>query len=255
MTPLLYSCYWHAQFEKLARVLECSARVHCPDWEIQIEKLGRPTGLTSAMGVSAHVDNTHKLERWKAILDQAEDGRPILLIDTDTVILRELEPIWRQDFDVAFTTKPADSRFPLNGGVMFVRAGAASRWFLAKWAATNRVFLTDRRYSHNPLRKKFGGINQAALGAVLQQTLPDVRVCELPCSEWNCEDESWQKFGPQTRILHIKSGLRREVLKLYGPRPKFAHADCVQAWKQYEKLASSPAVVSPSAPARASVRG
>lgn len=243
MTPILYSCWWHGQFSRLAPVLAHSAAVHCPDWQIVVEKLERPKGLTSAMGVSAHEDNTHKLERWRSIVDQAPDGTSLLLIDTDTVILRQLDDVWTHGFDVAYTTKPADSRFPLNGGVLFMRVNDRSRAFVHAWARQNRTFLEDRRYKGSADRRKFGGINQAALGAVLRDASAAVHVLALPCTEWNCEDESWEKFGPQTRILHVKSGLRREVLKLYGPRPKFAHAAAVQAWKSAEKLAASPPAV------------
>ena len=235
MRPLLFSCWWHAQFSRLAPVLEYSARVHCPDWDIRIEKLGRPQGLTSAMGVSAHEDNTHKLDRWRRVVDEAPDGTPILLIDTDTVILRPLDDVWKSSFDVAYTDKPAGSRFPLNGGVMFLRANLQSRAFVGRWADQNRTFLSDRSYKTSSVRRTFGGINQAALGSILRENERGgsrVSVLALSCAEWNCEDETWEKFGPQTRILHVKSGLRREILKLQGPRPKFAHRAAVDAWKR-----------------------
>ena len=192
------------------------------------------------MGVSSHEDNTYKLERWRSIVEQAEDGRPILLIDTDTVILRELDSVWDTAFDVAYTVKPKDSRFPLNGGVIFLRAGHTANLFMSYWASTNRSFLVNRSFRASPLRRQFGGINQAAVGATfatLEQEKTQIQVCQLACAEWNCEDESWHRFGPDTRILHIKSGLRREILKLSGPRVKYAHAAAVQAWKQMEALA------------------
>jgi alpha-N-acetylglucosamine transferase len=151
--------------------------------------------------------NSLKLEHWNALVQQAPDGDRILLIDADMLVVRPLDPVWDRPFDVAYTVRPSGAKFPLNGGVVAVRVGAASRAFMQAWAAENRRMLNDQAH-HNRWRQRFGGINQAALGALLAAGVRG-QFATLPCLEWNCEDSCWGKFDPAvTRLVHIKSELR-----------------------------------------------
>lgn len=240
MNPCLYSCYFgrglQDQWSRLATVLTFSAGLHLPGWDITVERVEKQRIYQSAMGIAAHEENTQKLDRWLQIVNDAPEGQQLLLIDVDTAILRSLDDVWTQPFDVAYTSKPKGSRFPLNGGVLFLRVNDASRSFVQKWATYNRTFLTDRAYRSNPLRKTHGGINQAALGAVLREANTHTQIATLPCVEWNCEDESWAQFNQQTtRILHVKSGLRRAALKIHGARIKETHV--ARVWQRLEQQA------------------
>lgn len=207
----LYACYFGSglrnQWTRLAQVLAHSAARHCPDWTVQVEAIALPK--PRARCSSGYVDNTHKLDRWCAVAAAAPDGTQLLLIDADTVILRPLEAIWAQPFDVAYTVRPAASRFPLNAGVVFVRVSDRARAFMTAWRDENRQMFADAA-RHQPWRKRYGGINQAALGAVLASAhVADLAIARIPCAEWNCEDSTWADFDPAvTRILHVKSQLR-----------------------------------------------
>lgn len=227
----LYACYFGAglrdQWPRLARVLAHTAAQHCPGWTVQIEAIARPRpqGRVSA----GYIDNTHKLDRWDAVAAAASDGTQLLLMDADTIILRPLDSVWALPFDVAYTVRPATSRFPLNAGVIFLRVSDRTRAFLRAWRDENRAMLQDAA-RHQPWRKRCGGINQAALGAVLASSTStaDVAIARLPCAEWNCEDSTWPAFDPAvTRILHIKSQLRLAV---------FHGVSGVARWKQLVAL-------------------
>jgi hypothetical protein len=186
-----------------------SAAQHCEDWRVTIAQLPPGPRLQVAAGLAA---NTYKLDHWCALVEQAPDGDRILLIDADTLILRPLDPVWDLPFDFAYTTKPT-TRFPFNAGVIFVRVSDQVRGFLRAWRDENRRLLRDQK-ALRAWRQQYGGMNQAALGSVLEGgKARDLQVRQLPCAEWNCEDATWAAFDPGvTRILHVKSTLRRAVL-------------------------------------------
>jgi hypothetical protein len=214
MTPRLEACYFDlgdGRWRKLARALDWSARQHCPGWQVRVQSI--PENLPPTHHATrTQQANTQKLDYWQAVIESAELGDQLLLIDADTLILRPLDDIWERPFDLAYTTKPPGARFPFNGGVLFMRVSPAVKAFMATWVQENRRMLRDRAY-HLPFLGRYGGINQSAFGALLERgALADLAVVELPCLEWNCEDSSWAAFDPAvTRILHVKSTLRQPI--------------------------------------------
>lgn len=191
-------------------MLAHSAAEHCSGWDLNISTLAPSQTLRSALGNQSHVHNTQKLEHWADRIAAADDGDRLLLIDSDTLILRSLDDVWDLPFDLAFTVRPDECLLPFNGGVMFARVTAAVREFFERWRAENMKMLGDRDY-HDVWRKRFGGINQAAFGSVMNQPITDIDVLPLPCAEWNCEDFTWKDFSDSTRILHVKGALRRRI--------------------------------------------
>lgn len=211
--PRLEACFFGdsaGQWQRLARVLEFSARKHCPGWDVNVRRI-EPTPRQSPLGIPSHVHNTQKMDAWRDVIAASANGDRVLLIDADTMVLRSLDGLWERDFDIAYTVKLAE-RFPFNSGVVFVRVTPASRAFVDAWQAENARLLEDPT-EHQRWRARFGGVNQAALGAMLTNGIVDrlgLRVLKVPCLEWNCEDSSWARYDPRvTRIVHIKASLRR----------------------------------------------
>jgi hypothetical protein len=232
--PLLASVYFGqgvagGEFRRLARVLEYSALRHAPAWRRQIRELPPPTAYRSALGVPAHEHNSAKLDSWRDTIAAAEDGDRVLLLDADTMITGELDPAWDSVFDLAITS--AAARLPFNAGVVFVRVSPRTRGFLEQWAAVNRSFLSDAP-ALRPWRFKYAGINQAALGFMLERAAHGCQVATLPGAIWNCEDSTWREFDPaRTRIVHVKSDLRRAVFR---GMPARHLAPLVAAWRALE---------------------
>lgn len=225
MTPRLVCVYFDAassgQFSRLAEVLRWTAAQHCPTWDRAIDAIPAPTPPRRKLVEPAHLHNTEKLDRWVAAVDAAPDGQPMLLIDADTAILRPLDDVWQQPFDVAITVREPGCRLPLNAGVVFVRATAAARALLRRWRDINRQMVTDHEL-HREWKRRYGGLNQAALGcAMSERAIADLALLRLPCLEWNCEDSSWSAFDPaRTRILHVKSLLRKVIFRLAPAWPE-----------------------------------
>lgn len=204
-------------YERHARVLEHSARVNTPGWDIYVRRIGPPPNRTAALGggnTSSYSYNTHKLEEWRRIVRASAEGDRLLLIDADTMVLRPLDPVWTKPFDVAYTSKRGLTRLPLNAGVIFLRVNDRSRAFIDKWWEWNVRLLGDAAL-HSRYRKSYAGMNQAALGALLENGgLKLAEVAELPCTEWNCESATWNTYdaAKPPRIVHVKGAMRRGVM-------------------------------------------
>lgn len=236
--PRLESCYFETsgmgRWTRLARVLQTTAETHCPEWSIAIDRL-RPEidpGSTVLRGWQA---NTQKLGIWNQRVQAAPDGDRILLIDADTMILRPLDDVWEQAFDVAYTTKRGP--FPFNAGVIFIRVSDRTRGFMAAWVAANARVLADH---HPPVFwiRQFGGVNQSALAGLLADRPADISIVELPCREWNCEDSTWRKYDPGvTRIAHIKGALRRACFDPF--EASVETSDLSAVWRRIEASQAS----------------
>lgn len=248
--PQLQACYFAStgdadirQWSSLARVLAFTSAQHCPDWTRRILSI-RPSKVASAINRRSHINNSQKLEHWCDLIAAAPLGERILLIDADTAILRPLDDIWERDFDVAYTERDRSvMRFPINGGVLFVRVTEAAKAFVEAWRLENRRMLTlkDWRATYGV----FGGINQAAFMVTLKRRADfGAAALALPCREWNCEDSSWRTFDPaRTRILHVKSELKRNVFSRYAPI-RGDLQPLVAIWRQLDKDAAGAAAVS-----------
>ena len=230
-------------YERLARVLHYTAQAHCPDWSVLVERLDEKKleRYEPASGNQSHVWNTWKLDWWRRRIIDAPDGARVLLIDGDTFITRALDDAWSLDFDVAITmrhrhlTKPPgiSGGIPFNAGVIFLRVTDRTRAFMESWWRANLRFLGSQA-EHEPWRKRYAGINQAALGYLLEQAQHGCEVRELPCVEWNCCE--WALYDPEvTRIVHVKSGLRRVTFQRPGAASNPRLQELAKLWRRIEQ--------------------
>jgi hypothetical protein len=231
-------------FERLARVLDQTARRHCPEWDVHVDHI-QPPRHPSAISQASHEWNTQKFEHWVNAVLQAPDGARIALLDGDTFLTGSLTDVWRNDFDVAYTERAKSERIPLNAGVVFVRVSERTRRFMSQWWAWNCHFLNPRehpdvdgkRQDHGPWRSRYAGINQASLGYMLERVDHGCAVKALPCDIWNCVN--WDLFDEdRTRIVHVKSSLRRTLFGLHPAlRPSVKIRQIITLWKAAEAAA------------------
>lgn len=221
----------------MANVFAHTARVHCPDWTLDMDRLPMPRSRPPAS--ESQVANTAKLEHWCEAVRRASDGDELLLIDADTAILRPLEDIWDRPFDLAYTVRPADYPHPLNGGVVFIRVSTLTRAWMEAWRTANARMLRERALRDE--WRKYAGMNQRAFGLLLETQREQLggALLELPCHEWNCEDSAWASFDPAvTRILHIKSALRKAILPQSLRQPATPHLVALaRRWRALESEA------------------
>jgi hypothetical protein len=244
MRPRLECCYFppataldDEQWPRMARVLAHTAAQHCSHWDVTIETIA-PGPMPSLSQKPAHETNAQKTADWCARVEQAPDGTRILLIDADTFILRPLDDIWDQPFDLAYTVRTwaRPSAFPLNGGVVFLVVSDVVREFMRRWRDETKRMLIDQEH-HRIWVRAFGGLAQAALGCILERDDHGVTLRALPCCEWNCEDSAWQWFDPaRTRIVHVKSALRRAIFSVGPTRPELR--PLMSLWRSLERAAA-----------------
>lgn len=206
-----------AWYGRHARVLEYSARKNSPGWTVNVQKIGTPRPRTVARrggSTAGYVYNTWKLEHWLLAVENAAEGELMLLIDADTMVLRPLDAIQDIPFDVAITEKRGITRLPLNGGVLFLRVNARSRAFMRAYWDWN-LRLLGNSVLHNRYWATYAGMNQAALGALLENGGGELaHVAEIPCREWNLESATWETFSTENppRIVHVKGAMRRGLM-------------------------------------------
>lgn len=228
------------RYPRMARVLEYSARANSPNWDVSIEAITAELAPMNAHkpGRNGLATNTDKLRAWCRIVERAPDGELLALLDADTMVLRSLDAVNAYHFDVALTEKrqARAQRLPLNGGVVFLRINDRSRAFMARWLEVNERLYHDP-VEHAHWRNRYGGMNQASLGLMLETpgAMPLVEIKWLQCAEWNCCDEIlWQTFDA-ARIVHVKSGLRRAI---FAPSNYGRMRALRDIWYQYERRAN-----------------
>jgi len=220
--PRLESCYFGGlEWDRLARVLRHTARQHLQGWDVNVERIAPERKVANQYGDPGYTANALKLDRWVQLVNEARDGDRLLLIDTDTVVLAPLDPVWDMAFDVALTTKVSGSRPPFNAGVVFCRVNERTRSFFRYWRFCDEEMLRNGGLFQD-VRKRYVGLNQSALGWMLELRgqpgrLPDIEDLFLrwiPCSEWNAEESCWLTEPlERARVLHVKGALAATVFK------------------------------------------
>jgi len=234
----LRSVYFgQGQYPRLAKVLEATARRHCPSWSISVERI-EDSRLKRRDGNAGYSDNTWKLRAWADIIESAPEGDEILLVDSDVFILAPLDGIWDQEFDLLYTERSKGAPFPINGGVVAVRVTEASRRFMRLWVRRDQELFDDFDL-HREWRKRYGGMNQSSFGSLLEtgHALRSwLRLATAPCREWNaCDPVDWRDFGPHTRIVHVKSELRMTIFQIVVDR---AFLPLAGLWTSEERRAT-----------------
>lgn len=163
--------------------------------------------------------NTVKLEAWVKYLEQTNED--IILADCDMLATGDAAQAFAEnpDFDVAFTGSLDRKTTPINGGIVFARPTEAARSFFRAWLAANKL-LYDNPTLHAKYRARWSGINQAALGYLMNKGYPDCRIQFLPLQRWNNTDSFWHAIDGSTVFVHYKGDLRTAVLarqKPHGP--------------------------------------
>jgi hypothetical protein len=246
VTPVLHAPFFSfthgvTTWSRMARVLDYTARLHNPGWEVHVDEIDA-LGTYEPLNRSA---NAMKLAEWKKRVEEAPDGTHMLLMDTDMVVMHPLESVWETEFDIAFTVRPdrmakKSIRIPLNGGVVYLRVSELVKKFFRTWQLISETMTRDRAL-HRRWHRRWGGQNQAALGAIIESAPPESEFASLvvnwlQCSEDNACDPEWADHWQTAKILHLKSDLRQA---LFDPiaKPERHLKPIVAHWLELEKAA------------------
>lgn len=215
-------------YKTMYDVLLYSIEKHVPDAMIISNWLEEPDPSNR---IRAYISNTIKLRKWCQELESAYNGDCIALMDCDLLVIDDFSDVFEKDFDIAYTYRE-HSKWPLNGGVIFCRANKASRRFFNILLATNEKMYKDNKF-HLQWKNKYGGINQAAFGYMLESVnLSEFNLLPLPCSIWNvCDIETDIE---KSKIIHYKGPIRRAMFSSSPGQVQPPFVPLVELWKQYQ---------------------
>jgi hypothetical protein len=203
---ILTVCYDRdGRYQRLLNVFERSARAVMPNVGIEVlDEDGSEQNKPKA--------HAHKLNTAVAFIDAANwavaSGLRVAVCDVDLMFLRSIDSVWKREFDVAVTVRSGGARY--NTGIWFMRPNKRARAFVEEWARITKV-LSDTYPDRAEEIGKDGGIDQHGLRLAIKGNA-GARIVELPCHEWNATQSEWDKINRITRVVHIKSMLRRAVL-------------------------------------------
>ena len=211
-------------YEALYKALKKSIEINCPDARLHSITVPPPKNPKAWRGATS---NTVKLDYWIKALETIEDDN-FIFIDCDMIVLKDMEHVFDKDFDICYTTR--ESKFPINGGVVFVKKNERSIKFIKRWQEINDRMYYDKKF-HAKYHAKYAGINQAAFGYMIEQENRDIKLDTVPCMRYNCTDEGWHLINDDCHAIHYKGRLRDAVL---GLRPVNARTrKGFDIWVQY----------------------
>lgn len=221
-------------YKRYARVLEKSIERNSPNTPLTIySACGLDDSITNCLRhgkASGHeISNAFKTKFHNEIVQCGGGGDLIGLFDLDLMILQDLTPIEKEDFDIAFTVRNHTAR--INTGVVFVRVSAKTKRWYDKWYRIVQNLLKNNGL-RNELRMIHQGINQSALSIMMKES-HNLKILELPGPIWNCTSIDFPLFGPNTKIVHMLGEARRAITELKDPKEANAHR-IVKLWKSFE---------------------
>jgi hypothetical protein len=178
--------------------------------------------------------NTDKLSIWLECVEKYNDN--IALTDCDMLCVKDFNDVFNLDFDVAITMHEDGAILPLNGGVIFVKPTENAKYFMQLFKKVNDEMYNDKEF-HQKWRDKYAGINQSAMGYILETGGYRANVLKLPCQIYNNCDPEWPTIDDNTRLVHIKGKLRQYVLRNYDFRAMPARiVKAASLWRKMEAM-------------------
>ena len=217
-------------YERLLKVFRASLRKQVPS--VDLEEIKIPIPKNDVPGnTQGWSSNTAKLRAW--VSRMATLNESAVFCDCDMFCLRDFREVFDLDFDIAYTDRSI-TKFPLNGGVVFVKSTERTKAFFAEWLTVNELMYRNKRL-HSVWRKQYAGMNQTAFGYLLHHGKSEAQIVSVPCSKYNACDEHWGTALKESALVHVKGNLRTHVLQDGDPKGvPIALRSLIQEWKNYE---------------------
>jgi len=225
-TTLITSCFetQRGYYGDLLKVFKYSAGLHMPD--VNIIVIDKQPEIDMSRG-NTYGAMTARLNQWAEVIGGVKGN--IILADVDMVFLDDVTHVFHEyEFDVAYTSRKSKFK-PINGGIIFIRDGAQD--FIKIWAVINNKMHSDPLF-HNQWRKKYKGMNQPALGYLIEKPHKHkFKMKALPCSVYNACDQEWKRIDGNTKVIHLKKALRKAL----DGEPIKGAEKALEIWKKYEE--------------------
>jgi hypothetical protein len=168
------------------------------------------------------------LERATAQLRHVETSAfdsPLVILDSDILVNAPLQPIFREDFDVALTWRH-NANQPINGGFLILnnRRPEASRDFFRRFTAIYREEYADHGawFGDQMALRDCVGLPLSELARRDMVEVDGCRIRLLPCDTHN--------FSPANRYAEISDDLPEKVILHFKGERKRLMAPYWNAW-------------------------
>lgn len=186
------------KYRRLLKVFLATAAEHMPDVEVDLIKV-RPPRKISRKHDMAHAFN---LAAERAI----QGGKDAAICDIDLMFMQSIEPAFDLDFDVAVTVR---EKYHYNTGLWFYRPTDKANIFIKAWIDNTVLMMQHPEQEEIKFMiDKYAGIDQASLARTIAEK-KRINVLELQCTVWNSCQGEWKHINKNTKVIHVKSGLRR----------------------------------------------
>lgn len=226
-------------YQRYLKVLEYSMKKYSPNTPFtanHFDNIDKQIQQQTRKMHHVYKENTFKTKVFFEIVEQANDGELLCLMDCDMFVLGDLSVIQQQEFDFAYTVRPSQ-RYPFNTGVVFVRVSSKTKVWFQRWYKYVQKFAEDAALFSRQ-RQKYGRINQCGLGMLLERP-HDLLILPLECAIWNACPQTLTQFSPETtKIVHILGELRERILNgRHSSNSKVLQA--ANIWRELENEASN----------------
>jgi len=205
----IVSVIFGTRFDRYMQALEASVRANAPNWDFEIIEGDKPARVNGLPQFAP--DNHYKLRLWRDAVADARANSLLVLMDVDTIVLRDPSPAFAYDFDFAYTVRPSTRKTKwLNGGVVYCRVNSRTLAFFDRWLELDRELLEEPRRFLKCQHRHHVGQNQASLALAVKEPT-ECRLKQLPCRWYNNVDETWHEMDDDTIILHLKGALRELI--------------------------------------------
>lgn len=177
----------------------------------------------------AAVRAASKMAWWRHAVSLVESPANVVLLDVDTLLVRDVAPYFDGTFGVGFTVH--DGNYPINTGVALVslrpETEAAVREFVDSWATATEEILRDpaRLAVANSREHGYGAADQMALSLEVgyvrgvrdyrrETARGEALARAFPCDELN--EIVSRPIGPKTAIIHYKAVWQGILLRGYN---------------------------------------
>jgi len=159
-----------------------------------------------------------KTKLWEMAVEKYS-GDNLCLLDSDTLVLKDIAKFFEKDFDVLFTEKHKEI-IPLNTGVMLIKNSEKVLLFFRFWRQKTSDILEDkdeREKANNTKDYPYGGADQMSLYQILEykrninRYIKSIQNEKLTFQAMPCYILNETRSCPitkDTHIIHYKAGWR-----------------------------------------------
>lgn len=212
-------------YENMKEVFLRSGKEHMPKANFKILKLNPPK--------EKNHQNDAAICFFAVINYVLKQNKSCIVTGIDSMFLKSLGGLLEKKFDFAITVRK--HRVKYNTGLWAYHPTPKSHIFLENWMENTELLIDKFDKFENSIRM-YGGIDQLSLLITLLQDKNNLNVLELPCKEWNATQSEWENIDNKTRMVHIKSELRRLVTQkeeIEYDKTNYYLESIIEKWREY----------------------